>query len=88
MRAESVHDIITALPEGEKVHLFEMLDKPLKIEKSTDWIHEWKGLSEYLDGVSIRTLQRYHKEGIIKKYRLGKKVMFKKSEVDKAPVQV
>ncbi len=56
--------------------------------KATDWIHEWKGLSEYLGGISVRTLQRYEKEGIIQKYRLGKKVLFKKSEVDSAPVAI
>ena len=53
----------------------------------SDWIHEWNGLKEYLGGVSVRTLQRYQKAGIIKKYRLGKKVMFKKSEVDQAIIE-
>tara|TARA_B100000378_G_scaffold70854_1_gene54073 strand:+ start:7398 stop:7568 length:171 start_codon:yes stop_codon:yes gene_type:complete len=54
----------------------------------SDWIHEWKGLKNYLGGISVRTLQRYEKEGIIKKYRLGKKVFFKKSEVDSALVEM
>ena len=54
----------------------------------TEWIHEWKGLKKYLGGISVRTLQRYHKAGIITKYRLGKKVLFKKSEIDKALVKI
>ena len=52
------------------------------------WLYEWKGLSEYLGGVSTRTLLRWEKEGLIKKYKLGRKVFFKKEEIDKSLIPV
>jgi len=85
MKAESVYDIFLALDQQEKEKFCKLLKKPTS-KTDTDWVHTWEDLSKYLGGISIRTLQRYQKEGIIKKYRLGKKVFFKKSEVDAALV--
>ena len=83
MKAESVYEIFLALDQSEKEKFFQLLKKPMP-QTETDWIHSWENLSKYLDGISIRTLQRYHKEGIFKKYRLGKKVFFSRIEIDQA----
>ena len=52
------------------------------------WLYEWNGLSEYLGGVSTRTLQRWEKENLIKKYKLGRKVFFRKEEIDQALTEI
>jgi len=85
MKAESVYEIFLALEESEKEKFYKLLKKPMP-ETETNWIHTWEDLSKYLGGISIATLQRYSKQGIIQKYRLGKKVFFKKDEIDDCPV--
>ena len=54
----------------------------------SNWIYQWSGLSEYLGGVPVRTLKEWEKEGLFKKYKLGRKVFFKPEEVDQAPIPV
>ena len=51
-------------------------------------INGWKGLSEYLVGCPITTLSDWEKEGLIKKYKIGKRVFIKKVEIDKALIPV
>lgn len=53
-----------------------------------NWIYQWGGLSKHLGGVPISTLKDWEREGLIKKYKLGRKVFFKPEEVDKAVAPV
>ena len=87
MKAESVYDIFLALEESEKQRFCKLLKKPMP-KTETNWIHTWENLSKYLDGISIRTLQRYHKQRIISKYRFGRTVYFNRNEIDNALVKV
>ena len=70
MKAESIFNDVKSLPKKERSRLFVMLKEEWPEE--TDWIHEWKGLSEHFGGVSVSTLKRCHKAGIIKKYQIGR----------------
>ena len=83
MKAESVYDVLTALNDYEKKRLFQMLKKPLPKVVDSPYLSGWKGLSEFLGGTPIRNLYDWEKEGLIKKYKLGKKVFFKREEIDK-----
>ena len=56
--------------------------------RKVPYINGWKGLSEYLGGTPIRNLYDWEKEGLIKKYKLGKKVFFKREEIDQAMIPV
>ena len=86
MKAEIVYEVMKELDQKERKRFFQLIQKPMPKELKSDWIHTWESLSDYFGGISIRTLQRYEKAGIIKKYRLGKKVMFKRSDVEQAVV--
>ena len=88
MRAESVYDVLLDLKQNEMEKLFEMIQKPMPKCHKSIWIQGWKGLSNYLDGASYQTLVTWEKEGLLKKYRLGKKVFFKREEVDNALIPV
>ena len=51
--------------------------------KNEDIIVGWEGWKEYLHGkFSVPTLINYGKKGIIKKHKLGSKVIFYKKEID------
>ena len=82
MKAVSVYDVIKELKEPERVKLFKMLGKPMPKVESFPYLNGWKGLSEYLGGTPIRNLHEWEKEGLIQKYKIGKKVFFKKKEID------
>ena len=87
IKAESIYDIFLALDQTEKETFCKLIKNPIP-QTETNWIHTWDALSEYLGDISVRSLQRYEKEGIITKYRLGKKVFFKKSEIDKSLIRM
>ena len=50
-------------------------------------IRGWDALSEYLHGISTRTLRRYADEGIIPKHKLGSQVFFYKKEIDNSIIE-
>lgn len=49
-----------------------------------EYIYQRKGLSEYLGGVPERTIQNWEKAGILKAYKMGRQIFYKKEEIDKA----
>lgn len=83
MKAECVYDIILLLKEEERVRLFKLLEMPMPPVLESPYISGWDKLAVYLD-TPKRNLANLEKEGIIKKYKLGKKVMFKKEEINAA----
>ena len=88
MKAKCVYDILKFLEEPERIKLFKMLKKPIPKVEVDPWLYQWGGLSKYLGGVPINTLEDWERKGLIKKYKLGRKVLFKKKEVDEAPTEV
>ena len=88
MKAECIYDIITALEDNEQKKLFKILKKPLPKYEDLKYLNGWKGLSAYLGGALIRNLHEWEKEGLIQKYKIGKKVFFKKEEINQAMIPV
>lgn len=88
MKAESVYDIFLSLTNEEKKRFLNMLSKPMPEIEVKPWLDGWKGLSEYLGGCPITTLSDWEKEGLIKKYKIGKRVFFKKEEINQALIPV
>lgn len=52
-------------------------------KKESPYITGWDNLAEYLN-TPKRNLFNLEKEGIIKKYKLGTKVVFRREEIDEA----
>ena len=88
MKAELAYTILTDLPEEELERLFKMLKQPIPVVERSTYINGWDGLSDYMGGTAKRTLQNWEKEGLIQKYKIGKRVFFKKEEIDKSLIPV
>lgn len=58
----------------------------------TEWIYTREGLSDYLGmgdyKPSTKTIERWEKAGIIKAYKRGRKLFYKKSEIDQSAIPV
>ena len=88
MKAESIYDVLMALNDKEKKRLFQMLKKPLPKIVDSPYLSGWKGLSEHLGGTAKQTLISWEKSGLIQKYKIGKKVYFKRKEIAQAMIPV
>lgn len=83
MKAETVYEVLLTLKQEERERFFKIIEKPMPPVQENPYLNGWKGLSEYLGGTPVRNLHEFAQRGIIIKYKIGKKVIFKKEEIDK-----
>ena len=88
MKAELVYSLLTELPEVELKKLFKMLKQPIPKVQQSPYVNGWDGLSDYMGGTAKKTLQNWEKEGFFQKYKIGKRVFFKKEEIDRSLIPV
>ena len=88
MKAELVYSLISELPKEELKRLSKMLGRPMPKVEPSPYLNGWVGLSEYLGGTANRTLQNWERDGLIQKYKIGKRVFFKKEEIERALIKV
>jgi predicted DNA-binding transcriptional regulator AlpA len=86
------NEILSLIREGFKKELMEYLnlrEKEKANEKDFDILLSRREVVQLLK-ISIPSLHNYQKSGILKSYRIGKRVLFKKGEVLEAlktPIQ-
>lgn len=88
MKAETVYEVLLALKQEERERFFKIIEKPMPPGQENPYLNGWNALSEYLGGTARQTLVNWQKEGIITKYKVGKRVYFNKKEIDNALLAV
>jgi excisionase family DNA binding protein len=58
------------------------LDELLSLKESSSFLNR-KQVSEMI-GISLATLNEYCKQGVLPSYRIGRRVLFKESEINEA----